>query len=639
MTRIYLVLIIFSCAFLANADIYMHGAKGSNNRYREANVNAQNQNRLFDSQNNAKGGYHWSPTMTYYTGSLLQLEWTSQHGCGEGHPFVDCNVVIQYMCGPWVTDGNNINTINPDDADPQEGHHEPQEYYRDCQRRQRNLNLFIANNNLGQPATRTRQNNNGNRYGTECPEEKDYWPYWHPTPWRDIAILTSDTSRCGYYKENSQNVADKYHCVDPSKTTTFDPSVTATHRSLWGRYPTENLINDQYVPNHREECESRGFKWEKVPSWGISPPECLASELARDNHLGNSYIYGKLMTNVYNWYIPSHLADDLSVESEKQYGSCIIRIRYNISTEDWAPWGELHGENQVDATYNEEYQGQRNDPTVTYGYDTEGNPRNLTLSVNYDQFGRTFQDRSHVIYIRRRPSFVPPTALIYNLNVRGRRGNIVQAYPAVESDFTKQFLKINIDDYLHIQWTGSDDNPANQAGRGKDRTERHNIVPIKDNNGRKNWPEDIMNQKLFDVSTAYQLAHLGQPEYCESIDQTGCCLTLEQLREKHNNNNNNIEQDDQNCAYLNAAPQHFSVITKPRSTGVFYYMCTRNNNFSNRSQKGELEVKLKLEPVAIGGVVAGSVGFAAAAVIAFGVWYAKSHSDSSAGRFFQKIKV
>ncbi len=57
------------------------------------------------------------------------------------------------------------------------------------------VGLFTADQKLnGDRAIYTRQDNQGNRYGYECPEERDYWPY--VSPWSDIAILTTNTSMC-----------------------------------------------------------------------------------------------------------------------------------------------------------------------------------------------------------------------------------------------------------------------------------------------------------------------------------------------------------------------------------------------------------------------------------------------------------
>jgi len=217
------------------ADVYLHNPRGSNNRLDGENRERRNDDRLFDSQNNDRGGYNvggnkkrinrveaYDGGMTYYAGSTLRVEWTNQHSCGG--PNNNCEIILQYMCSDLIRDGTTTSII-PDqnrrcrnrncNLDREYGMHETlSSFQEECKYTERNKGLFTADQDLkGDSSIYTRQNPNGKRRGLECPEERDYYPYWGDSPWKDIAIMTNDVSRCGYYKAESQNVKSRYKCV------------------------------------------------------------------------------------------------------------------------------------------------------------------------------------------------------------------------------------------------------------------------------------------------------------------------------------------------------------------------------------------------------------------------------------------
>lgn len=395
MAKFSLIILICLCG-IAVADIYLHFPPGSNDRNREQKDNRDNAQRLFDSENNAKGGYPYCGSATlpgdtdgyeFYAESRLRIEWTLQHSCGSEANAL-CNTILQYMCSDSIGDGyptgseiqnqdpgyskaeflstannrqnqdgtatipfpSSLNGGGPAfgdtsfDNDPEVytkfysgeiktpwnrvefGYHEPFEHYKKCIKTQRNSGLYTADRRLnGQSQRFTRQNPGGTRHGLECPEERDYYPHWSPSPWKDIAVFTSNTDWCPYYRENSENVKGRWFCELDATT--------------------------QLIPITENDCKAAAGRWKQASSHGIKAPECLAHPISRDNHLGN--VMGELPTNAkgstdmatYDWIIPKDL------EGKK----CVIRMRYNMSSGDYNSMNWLHSKDSFDSASHGEF--------------------------------------------------------------------------------------------------------------------------------------------------------------------------------------------------------------------------------------------------------------------------------------------
>jgi len=611
-----MMLALLACVcLLASADVYMHNPRGSNNRLNEANAQRNNGNRLFDSQNNNRGGYNVGDRtdddhdtnnpefddpddvydyndldsnkqyqMAYFEESELVVEWTNQHACGgneqDDPQKVNCNIVIQYMCdhnensdiamtvetrnGGSQNDPTEPNTYaqaQDTTSDGNTGRHESRGWYYECKKRRRNFGLLLLDQKLnGNSAKYTRQNPNGNRNGLECPEERDYYPYWWPTPWVDVAYLTDHVEQiCPLVAEANQNNNDVYKC--------------------------DGLVqNDQETYITEEQCDANGGDWE---AWNknVDPPECLEAPWARTNHLGNGRD-GQAQN--YTWTLPAFddvYGDTINANGDYVTKKCVMRLRYNISTDDYDPWN-------VNSSMNYEL-GVEQNPTVDIGVESR---QGLQLAINTNQFGRTFQDRSHTFFITKRPNSITNAlgnGKMYNLNVRGKRGNIVQTFPSVEYDFIPNRLTITSNDMYHLQWTGSNthnnggnggDGQAGDDGQGEGGTDRNNFVAL--DNAGQNFPIPLDKDEFDDINIVKQSTC-----YLLNGNQIGnwedCAVTLATSGYGRTTNDDFTDMSNQ----LNNAPASLigGIIMKT-NTGSYNYMSSRNNNFSNRGQKGWLVV-------------------------------------------------
>ena len=411
------------------ADVYLSNPRASNNRLNEKSKNRANDNRLFDSQNNGRGGTNVATYKAQYVPSqTVRVQFTQQHSCGKSEN-AKCDTLIEYMCGANVRDGESTKTIPLDqekcknancERDDAFGMHEDYEYYYQCANRQRNHRLFTSNQKLKlKTALATRQNKNGERHGYECPEERDYWPYWGVSPWRPIALLT-DYRQCDQVKKQFLNLGYCRASIDEIKR-----------------------IKPKLVPLAADDCRELGLKW--VDKSDNDDFFCGAhSATSRDNHHGQNGPNGNAH---FDWTVPGGVPED---------HNCVIRIRYNITTGDYPIWSD-YTDNRPDiganVGFNSSMAGSRrgyelkNDPNVSV-FDFMADAK-LELNVQTNQYGRTFQDRTHTFRIRPEER----ESVTHDITVIGERGNAVGVNPGVTIDMLPKRLLAKRDDLIHLHWS------------------------------------------------------------------------------------------------------------------------------------------------------------------------------------------
>jgi hypothetical protein len=433
---------------------------------------------------------------------------------------------------------------------------------------------------------------------------------------------------------------------------------------------------------------------------------CGKTQFSRANHLGNAIntdvvsgsVYDGDLTQIHDavvhgvnanrfvWQIPKipALASGVTKDEyfkgfddnglEDAYKSCVLRIRYNISSADFPAWPKdaldpaTADQNvMVDSRNNTNLQLGIEPPLFQdpYVYIGPGDSEEkgsafVSLAVNTNQYSRTFQDRSYVFSIKKLPTSTTAendntdqpkvdvngikSALtngghIYNVNVRGKRGNIVQTFPSVEYDFVPNMLKLKQGDMIHFQWTGSDYNPrrgCNDAEGGppdlntyftsdnanfNSRADRSNLIFMESMG--YNTPMDMLGYDPKDSSLTFssqqstaktttlaavpcsdgttnsaaaadcydsvmRLAYLNQQSDGGSLAlrQQRACLTADELDAIADKNTR--ENHPLNCAKMNAKPYPYfdGGVMFMRKKGYFPFFSSRNNNFSNRQQIG-----------------------------------------------------
>lgn len=422
------------------------------------------------------------------------------------------------------------------------------------------------------------------RYGMECKSEREEWPYNSASPWVDVVYLTDDTKNKCTKEIELLNHRQFFECVEfYGNDKTFRRHKSA-HKSeeecknnggSWmGFYKVGDTID---TVKSKQDCLNlnvgvkdhvwgRPMSWKDLAEDKLSPETCIIlptktqckqAPNTRNGYLGNAD--NSRNTPRFEWSLPNYLEDK----------RCVFRIRYIISVDD-----------EIDR-----------DEHIFYTESNDG------LSLAPASSRAVFEDRSHVFKLLQRPEEIPDDLTIHNLVVRGKRGNIVQTFPAVEYDFVPNRLSIPKGDAIHVQWTGSNshnngnpggDGQTGDAGEGQGGTDRNNFIQLLDRKANLVAPDH--KHTLFQNAEWVWSSHDKG-----NVDNHAFNLALSMATSGYYQC-----KDDEECDkyftnrlqdQLNNAPASYHGNIFVPDKGEYHYKCMRNDNFSNRSQKGTITVQ------------------------------------------------
>lgn len=419
------------------------------------------------------------------------------------------------------------------------------------------------------------------RSGLECYHERQHFPNEldYSTQWTNVALFADDHDvKC--QQLNLKRFQPIFECVE------FYSKNKRKHKSKIDNQGDCEKNNGQWLGfyNYKEIVENvntaagcaqldgdhvfgRPMDWKKLSEDKLADEACLklpdevqcfAPPNTRANYLGMAS--GTNESPRFQWSLPIY---------EKNQ-RCVLRIRSFIENKN-----------------EEQISHDNNDMSHLLG-----TPLYLATAQKYASNNRVvFEDRSHIFKLVNRPNEIPDNQVLHNIIVRGKRGNIVQTFPAVEYDFVPNNLQINNGDAVQFQWTGSNshnngndagDGQSGDAGNGQGGTDRHNM--IQSYYMKTNFPLPYENHTLFqNAEFLWNVDNKPLSPFAASLSHatSGYYYTAAEYRAKQSKLNDRLN---------NADPSFRGVVFKPASDSKYYYVGMRNNDFSNRSQKGQLTV-------------------------------------------------